>query len=99
MLYYLTTDPSSSVLPTLVRELISICELYHVSGGSCQDVALEAARCLGELGPIDLSVAALRGSTGNKYLRASLAFYKDDPLKQTYSKIIHMLDEFLQDSE
>ena len=69
-----------------------------ICGDGCS-VADEAARCLGELGTVDLSVAALHGPTDNMYLRDALQIYKDDPIKQNYCRIIHMLDQLLLDPQ
>lgn len=51
----------SEVLHALIQTLLSV-----IKNGTDQDVVIEAARCLGEIGPVDLSVLVLPNCTPKK---------------------------------
>uniref|UniRef100_A0A8C2EAP5 non-specific serine/threonine protein kinase n=1 Tax=Cyprinus carpio TaxID=7962 RepID=A0A8C2EAP5_CYPCA len=63
-------DPASCILVKLVLNLLQLCKIAanHPGGG---DILKAAGRCLGELGPVDLSSIALHHGKDQLYTRAA----------------------------
>ncbi|XP_059370854.1 serine-protein kinase ATM isoform X1 [Carassius carassius] len=63
-------DPASCILVKLVLNLLQLCKIAanHPGGG---DILKAAGRCLGELGPVDLSSIALHYGKDQLYARAA----------------------------
>uniref|UniRef100_A0A672RVI7 Serine-protein kinase ATM n=1 Tax=Sinocyclocheilus grahami TaxID=75366 RepID=A0A672RVI7_SINGR len=66
-------DPASCILVKLVLNLLQLCKIAanHPGGG---DILKAAGRCLGELGPVDLSSIALHHGKDQLYARAADLF-------------------------
>uniref|UniRef100_A0A8C2HF25 non-specific serine/threonine protein kinase n=1 Tax=Cyprinus carpio TaxID=7962 RepID=A0A8C2HF25_CYPCA len=64
------SDPASCILVKLVLNLLQLCKIAanHPGGG---DILKAAGRCLGELGPVDLSSIALHHGKDQLYTRAA----------------------------
>uniref|UniRef100_A0A673I3Z0 non-specific serine/threonine protein kinase n=1 Tax=Sinocyclocheilus rhinocerous TaxID=307959 RepID=A0A673I3Z0_9TELE len=67
------SDPASCILVKLVLNLLQLCKIAanHPGGG---DILKAAGRCLGELGPVDLSSIALHHGKDQLYARAADLF-------------------------
>lgn len=69
-----------------------ICMLVQLASSSDSDIRLEAARCLGELGPADLTTMVLKPE---KKLKADI----ENPFELITGQAITLLSEYLVDSD
>ncbi|XP_067221098.1 serine-protein kinase ATM isoform X2 [Chanodichthys erythropterus] len=85
-------DPASCILVKLVLNLLQLCKIAanHPGGG---DILKAVGRCLGELGPVDLSSIALHHGKDQLYARASNLFH-DVPLQWIFI-ILNCMDNAL----
>ncbi|XP_077063729.1 serine-protein kinase ATM [Siphateles boraxobius] len=85
-------DPASCILVKLVLNLLQLCKIAanHPGGG---DILKAVGRCLGELGPVDLSSIALHHGKDQLYARAAHMF-KDVPLQWIFI-ILNCMDNAL----
>ncbi|XP_067675130.1 serine-protein kinase ATM-like [Haliotis asinina] len=74
-----------------------VCELLHLTQSACHQVALEAASCLGVIGPIDLYTLSLPKKCSRPGLHDSLEVYQDSSDGQKYCQIFHCLNQYLVD--
>ncbi|KAK6170767.1 hypothetical protein SNE40_019079 [Patella caerulea] len=85
------TDSEVSILHSLVRRLLVLLQSGNV------EEKMEAAKCLGVIGPVDLSVLALSQQPARRGLREALTVYDFDPDREKYCRIFHQLDQYLCD--
>ncbi|CAM4557078.1 unnamed protein product [Leuciscus chuanchicus] len=85
-------DPASCILVKLVLNLLQLCKIAanHPGGG---DILKAVGRCLGELGPVDLSSIALHHGKDQLYARAAHMF-QDVPLQWIFI-ILNCMDNAL----
>ncbi|XP_064646511.1 serine-protein kinase ATM-like isoform X2 [Lineus longissimus] len=84
----------SSVLVQLICTLVQMVQVAHTS----PDIKQAAAKCLGEIGPIDLGVTALLRPVQNAGLAAALEVFKGKPEMERNCHIMHKLDKYLTES-
>ncbi|CAH1798625.1 unnamed protein product, partial [Owenia fusiformis] len=73
-------------------------ELCDISASPNSKICLEAAKCLGEIGPTDLSVVAMTENHMTAHLESAMTVYKDNPIMQRNCQIFHILSSYLIDS-
>uniref|UniRef100_T1ILY3 FAT domain-containing protein n=1 Tax=Strigamia maritima TaxID=126957 RepID=T1ILY3_STRMM len=78
---------------SVIHQLIA--ELIHLSSSSDTDVAIEAARCLGEIGPIDLYSLVLQVDDGAKIYKQELQCFQNDTIGQRNAILLKLLSENL----
>ncbi|ESO89357.1 hypothetical protein LOTGIDRAFT_229208 [Lottia gigantea] len=88
---HLTTDKRSNIFLRLIRQLLTLLQY-----GSKEE-KIESARCLGVIGPVDLSVLSLSKHTNQPSLRTALQVYNGDTDCEKYCYIFHQLDQYLCD--
>ncbi|XP_071112563.1 serine-protein kinase ATM-like [Haliotis cracherodii] len=91
----LTTDSQNSTDGPVLCQLV--CELLHLTQSPCHQVALEAASCLGIIGPINLYTLSLPKKCPQPGLQDSLEAYQDKSDGQKYCRIFHCLNQYLVD--
>ncbi|KAK7172240.1 hypothetical protein R3I93_004526 [Phoxinus phoxinus] len=86
-------DPASCILVKLVLNLLQLCKIAanHPGGG---DILKAVGRCLGELGPVDLSSIALHHGKDQLYARAAHMFQDQVPLQWIFI-ILNCMDNAL----
>ena len=73
-------------------------QLVQLSQSSDKGTAGAAGKCLGELGPVDLSVVTLRNYEHTASLKTALSTYDEDMCEmRAYCHIFHKLDRYLVD--
>ena len=87
----LAEKQAKAPLVMLMRELVQLAK------SPCESVAQEAAMCLAEIGPVDLSVVALERRHNNLALTAALGKFEGDTKSCQYCYVFHMLDGYLID--
>jgi len=81
----------------LVHELVELAQT--VDDESHTDVAVEAARCLGVIGVIDIGLVTPRGRAASSELEVALSAMRDSAQMQQYCHVFHALADYLTDSE
>jgi len=87
------TEKHCGLLLDLLHELIELAQ----SGGA--GVAVEAGRCLGVIGIIDIGLVMPCGRPSNLELDAAISTMRDSAKMQQYCHIFHALADYITDSE
>ncbi|XP_071956069.1 serine-protein kinase ATM-like [Antedon mediterranea] len=92
----LLTDNLESI-GNLIASLVSVCRR---SGNQDNAIKQQAACCLGEIGPVDLSTVSLKShqSEENKSYATAVEVYVDEPHMVRKCTIIHLLKSYLTDA-
>ena len=85
------------LLLDLIHELVELAQ--NVDDSSHSDVAMEAGRCLGVIGIIDIGLVTPCGRPANSELEAGVSAMHDSPEMQQYCHMFHALADYLTDSE
>ena len=91
--FYVCAEKQCRLLLDLLHELVELAQ----TGGD--DVALEAGRCLGLIGIIDIGLVTPCGRPANVELDTALSAMHDSAKMQQYCYIFHALTDYLTDSE
>jgi len=93
------TEEHCGVLSDLMCELVELTQAEASDGNECSDVAVEATRCLGVVGIIDIGLVMPRGRPANVELKTAVSTLRDSAKMQQYSHMFHALADYLTDSE
>ena len=94
---------SSGLLLELIHDLVElssttdgVASRASAPGGSIDDtVAVQAARCLGLIGCVDVALVTHRGRPANTELHSAVSAMRDAPQMQQYCHMFHALADCL----
>ena len=66
---------------------------------SCSDVAVEAGRCLGVIGIVDIGLVSRHAAAASDELQSALSALRHSAETQQYCHILHALGDYLTDSQ
>jgi len=98
MEFCLYSEKHSGLLLDLVHELIQLAQTVDADN-SHSSVAVEAGRCLGVIGIIDIGLVTPRGRPANVELETALSAMRGSADMQQYCHMFHALADYLTDSE
>ena len=81
----------------LMTELLH--ELVEMTRSSNELESHEAARCLGNIGLLDLGVVALKGRPTDTALSRAVDYFMNDAVARCHCRIFHSLNNFLTDTK
>ncbi len=72
-------------------------QLIQLSKSDNEAIVQEAGRCLGEIGPVDLSVGAMSSLPRSRTIASVMQEYEGNSLLHMYCHVFYLLDEYLME--
>jgi len=95
--YCCCTEKHCGLLSDFLHQLVELAQTGD--DNSCSEVAVEAGRCLGVIGIVDIGLVSRRAPAVNHELESALSALQHSAEMQQYCHIFHALSDYLTDSQ